>query len=157
MCFIDHDYDWVADIQEETTITSDKPIRCEECGRIIEPGNLVHHIWQQEHEECHGGDCDPIPGSYECDAPDYGESAQYDCCHDCHEFLDAVEASELEAGCRRSEARPSLCGMVIEISEMPRHEARRYWFKAGWMFPALRASGYLDWLWERMFGNEDDE
>src|SRR6185436_18288273 len=129
-------------------------------------GQITHHIYQQEHEECRRcseGECecvgsrndedDPQDHDCKCAEPNFGETFDYDRCDDCHKFLCAIEAAEIDAGCKPYEARPSLCGMIENITNADNSmdEAKRYFKKARSMFPELVASKYLAWLWRKMF------
>lgn len=158
MCFV-NDYDWTADTVERSEKIAEKPIRCEECRREIQAGQIVHHIYMQEHETCQA--CDNLececpaqnPDDWHecfCTEPAFGETCNYNCCHECHLFLEAVEAAEKEAGCDRSESRPALGIMIEQIQDGDFQEAKRYWKKAASMFPEIRKP-YLGWLWRRTF------
>lgn len=165
MCFY-HDYDWTAEVSERSTITVPEAgrARCDECGCTIPPGAVAHSLYQQQYEECHrcagydsdGCECpkDKDGDCIECQCPEpvYGETFEYTCCDECDKFLLAVEYAEVEAGCDRSEARPSLCGMIEDIRGGGMDEAKKYWKAARRMFPELVASGYLGRLWRRVFG-----
>lgn len=52
MCFVNEDYDWIARVNDRSTYTASKPTRCDECGDAIAVGEVVHHVHQQEYEEC---------------------------------------------------------------------------------------------------------
>ena len=106
----------------------------------------MFHLHQQEYEECSAclGECC-------CESPDYGETFDLNCCMDCVKFLEAVRVAEIEAGCALSEALPLLGEMVVQIGEGGHEEAKKYVKKAIKLFPELKASGYLGWLWRQMF------
>lgn len=154
MCFI-NDYDWYASVTEKTSYPVEKETRCDECDGIIPVGATVHHIYQQEAEECRAcefGDCQCVGDCCQCAKPDPGETFDYDRCQDCHRFLEAVEAAEVEAGCSIYEARPPLGQMTEKINDGGRDEAKKYFKKAAKLHPELVKSGYLGWLWREMFG-----
>lgn len=160
MCFV-NEPDWYASINEWTEYLAEKETRCDECHCRIQPGELVHHLFQQEHEECHAcencececPDVDDFCHECKCEKPNFGEDFTYDRCDGCHKFLEAIEESEIEAGCKSWEARPHLCGMLEEIREGDNddhREAKRYWKKAREMFPELMESGYLKRIWKQL-------
>lgn len=159
MCFIG-DYDWTAAVVEQQERTAEKPITCMECYRKIQPGKTYRDIYQQEHEECHtcyececncpkdaDGDCIECC----CEKPAFGNTYDYCRCMECDKFLQAIEASELAAGCALSESRPPLGEMTESIQELGADEARRYVQQAAKQFPELVPSGYLGWLWRKKF------
>jgi len=161
MCFY-QDYDWYASIVEEQTTVATTEAACNECYRKIQRGQTIHTVYQQEHEtcqDCENGYCDchvRFDGDdheCECPNPNFGETFDYVCCHDCHLFLEAVESVEIEAGCHERESRPSYCGMIEDIGRAngDMDEAKRYFKKAAKMFPNLVKSGYLGCLWRKMF------
>lgn len=166
MCFY-ADYDWIAQVFEESTPVADKPIRCEECGAGIPRGVKYHHVWMQQYDycltcelgECSCGKdtdgnllCDGGCGKCECDPPNYGETSDWNCCENCHKFLNAVQLAEQEAGCDYSESRPPLGEMMTYIGDGA-EEAKKYWKVAVKEYPELVANGYLAMLWRRMFSN----
>lgn len=51
MCFY-ADYDWIAQVFEESEPVATRPVRCEECGAGIPRGATYHHVWMQQYEEC---------------------------------------------------------------------------------------------------------
>lgn len=164
MCFV-HDYDWRAELVERGSHATESGTSCHECYARIGPGETIHTLWMQEHEECQAcenGDCACLKNhddaGCQCEEPVHGESFDWQCCDNCYKFLQAVEAVEVEAGCHRSEARPALTAMIEEVSgsnsvgrEEAMPEARKYFKKAIALFPELKASGYLGKLWKRMF------
>lgn len=157
MCFYNDDYDLKASVVEKTEKVATKPVKCDECSRMIHVGETVHHIYMQEAEECKAcdnGDCDCIEREKECcacEVPDMGETFDYDRCDECDTFLKAVEAAEIEAGCPPYEARPALQIMKEAIRDGGDLEARKYFKTAARMFPALKQSGYLGRLWNDLF------
>lgn len=157
MCFY-AEGGWYASVSAWTTRRLTKPCRCDECRRVMPAGTAMHHLFLQEHEECRACEADECEclgkgDDHECVCPDpqYGESYDHDECDDCHKFLEAVQAVEIEAGCRRAESRPALGEMVNDINEGGMQEAKRYWQRARLEFPGLAASGYLGWLWRETF------
>jgi hypothetical protein len=169
MCFINDNYDWIAEVWEESTETATKPVRCQECREQIPVGGTLHCIHMQEHEECHRcfGDhfdeddercpCSALKDRYgactecKCEKPDFGESEDYWRCENCDKFLNAVESAEVEAGCSTHEARPGLGMMLEDIINGDRHGAKRYFKTALAMYPELKASGYLGRLGKFIF------
>lgn len=155
MCFV-NDYEWTADLVERWTETVEKEVHCDECYRAVPVGAVVHRVFMQEHEECracfYDGDCECPEGECcKCEKPTFGETFDYFCCDECQKFLGAVSASEVEAGCRPSESLPSLSGMVPEINGGGMEEAKKYFKKARVLHPDLVRSGYLGWLWRKIF------
>lgn len=159
MCFI-NDCDWSADIVDEADPVATDKLKCDECGADINPGDVHHTIYQQQHEicqRCESDDCDcpaQNPDDHhecKCQKPDYGTIYRYKRCHGCELFLKAVAMAEVEAGCAASESRPSLEGMIIEIGEAGPYEAKKYHRMAKKMFPELVTSGYLRSLYQRLF------
>lgn len=159
MCFYSEP-DWYAEIVEEQDLVAGdvSPGRCDECYRPVAPGSPYHIIRMQEYETCQGCEaCEELEGDdwdvlCRGEDPNLGETFEYRRCHECHLFLEAVEAAELAAGCRRSDSRPDLTGMVEQIGEGGREEAAKYFRQALRSYPQLRASGYLGWLYKEIFG-----
>ncbi len=172
MCFV-NDCEWYASVIEHSTYCQPKPMRCFECRRQIRAFEPIHRIFQREHEECYrcfgaseevcscpireGGGLDwsgePLRNCCQCPEPDYGESFETWACQDCHDFLEAVKAAEIEAGCDASESQPPYEEMIGYLSEGGAAEAKKYYQKAAEMFPRLVENGYLKWLWREIFGN----
>jgi hypothetical protein len=153
MCFV-NECDWSPMVNEEADIKACGCTKCDECHAVIEYGDSMHTIYQQESEEClqcRDGWCECEGDCCECSDPDFGETFDYVRCEQCDKFLKAVEAAEIEAGCGPHEARPMLSMMVEDINNGGREEARKYFKKAKAMFPELVASGYLGGLWRKMF------
>lgn len=162
MCFI-NEADWVARESAEYTYAATQRIKCCECRELVGSGALVHYLWLQEYDECQrceDGECECPDVEYEgsmlqdccqCAEPTYGETAELYTCDNCYKFLQAVEATELAAGCRAYEARPLPEMMYDDIQEGGSEEAKKYWKQAICMFPELRTSGYLGRLWRKMF------
>ena len=159
MCF-NVDYDWTAEISEESTTTAEKPWTCDECFRKFPVGTTRHVVYQQEWEECQAcanGECeckhadpdDPI--DCQCAEPSYGETFDYQRCDECNKFLAAVEQAELDAGCPPGESLPPYCGMTEYIGNSGIDEAKKYFVKALRMHPELKASGYLTMIYGKMF------
>jgi hypothetical protein len=133
MCFL-NEYDWYADIHDVSQVKSDGKHRCMECSATIPEGVTCQKTYQRQHEYC--DDCGWVYGvdSDDCEH-DFGEESEWYTCEVCAAFLEAVKASELEAGCRESESLPLVGGMFAEID---RESARRYTKKAVAMFPQHR-------------------
>jgi hypothetical protein len=158
MCFVHGDYEWIANISHHSDAPAEKETTCDECGCPILVGQMLHHIYQQEYEECRDceeGDCScERDKCCQCKEPDVGNTCDYDRCDQCDKFLQAVEDAEVAAGCSKSDARPALGEMRDDISNGGRDEARKYFVAARRMFPELVASGYLHAMWQRIFPNE---
>lgn len=160
MCFYQGDCDWYASITEQSDSLATTQKKCDECGRTIKIGDPVHHVFMHETcQACENGDCDchvRFDGDdheCQCKEPIFGETFDYDRCQDCSDFLDVVEKAELEAGCRQSESRPPYTSMIEDIGRPngDRDDAKRYFKKAAKIHPNLVESGYLGWLWRKMF------
>lgn len=162
MCFV-NDYDWYSSVQEESTEAAVAPVRCDECSRWIMFGESYYHLYQQEHEECQcceDGDCECKDGrdadgcvqdhECSCEKPAYGETFSYDCCDECHRFLQAIKEAEQEAGCDYTEAQPPLGEMMSAINDGGMEEARKYWKTALANYPDMKP--WLAKTWRRVFG-----
>lgn len=154
MCFL-ADYDWYAQVCEQSERVVETPTKCNECGRIVQPGEKMHHVWMQQYEECHNCDCGEcacnLDASGQCPEPEFGETFDYDRCEQCDKFLSAVQHAEEDEGCQGVEARPGLGSMMNDICDGGRSDAKRYFQRAARDYPELKASGYLGRLWNRMF------
>lgn len=154
MCF-NYDYDWRASVVENRTSVIGQPEWCDECGRLMPPGATMHSIYLQEHEECgrcEEGDCEcPENQCCQCPEPDIGETFAYQRCHDCEQFLAAIEEAESEAGCMKHEARPPLGEMQEALCDSGSRESERYFQTAAKHYPGLLDSGFLYWLWDTVF------
>lgn len=138
MCFI-NEGDWTARVvEQDDNAVSNTEIKCGECRRAIPAGVPHISIYLQEHNEDDWDDWDDDGNPLNFDP---GETFETNRCADCEKLLKAVEASEMEAGCHRSQARPCLEMLFEEISES--RCGLRYRTKAQEMFPELEASGYL--------------
>lgn len=155
MCFYHDDYDWIAQVSEEDELVATKPTKCAECRRVVQVGDTLDHIFMQQYEECrtcYDGTCECEDGKCcQCPEPRFGETSNYYRCEECSKFLDAVQEAEQEAGCNYTEARPGLETMIDDIRGGGIDEAKRYWKAAAKLSPELVRSGYLGWLWRRMF------
>lgn len=167
MCFVHDDYAWYAMVSEHKATVATSPMKCDECEAPIAAGDFVYTVFQQEHEECQAcadGLCDcprEDPNDEDsdrvcsgvdcrCSKPNFGETFDYCRCEGCDKFILAIEAAELEEGCRKSEARPGL-PMWYDLQGNGRDEVKRYWKFAAKMFPELVTSGHLAKLWKRAF------
>lgn len=158
MCF-SHDYDWRATvIHLDDKATSDKPVKCDECRRIIQPGTPYTHLHQQENDPDDWPEAwlDRNPDAEEADVPAFepGETYDWDCCQDCANLLDAVEAAEREEGCTGDETRPAL-GELRQAMHDDRRDGWRYLKKARELHPHLTAE-YLAHM-AGTAGQEDDQ
>lgn len=163
MCFV-NEGDWTAMVHESSEIVTTKETKCDECGQPIPIGAFARTIYMQEHEEC--SDCANeycscpiatidneevkvcIDKGCQCEKPNFGETFDYDRCEGCDKFLQAIEAAELEEGCSKYEARPSL-PMWDDLQGIGRDECKRYWRKAVSLFPEWKA--HFGMLWRRCF------
>jgi hypothetical protein len=144
MCFYNDDYDWVASVQERSTIKATKRVHCIECSKLIMAGEECERIWQQEHEECqvcceYGDDYDEDnpQDSTECDH-DYGETFEGFTCQHCLSIIEAIRQVEVEEGCPEHAQRPSIGGLYEEAFSRWNDDARKYASKVAEMFPELR-------------------
>lgn len=139
MCFV-YDNEWTAEVYEKSS--EHATFRCDECLRDIV--GTRHHVLMQEYEDCYAcawGECENGEHTF-------GESFECSWCDDCEAFLKAVEAAEIEAGCKPWHSRPAYGRMIDDVQDGGRKEARRYWKKA----VAMGVSkSYLAWLWRRVF------
>lgn len=142
MCFYNDDYYWTASVQDETSESSGKTCRCDECGCDIAADQWRHQIHQQEHEACQvcgdewsddyidkaameeeltGDDKEwaaenlRILAEHKCD---YGETCDYVRCEACHLMLIAVEQREKDEGCPADARRPALTELWDNMHEM---------------------------------------
>ena len=165
MCFY-NDYAWVAAVSEEAYVNLYRPIRCLECRRQMEPGEIVWKLHLQEHEECHAcygfdivcncpkdedGEC----MGCQCKKPNFGEEFTDYTCIECHLFLDAVEEHEKDEGCPIDTRRPSVGCLVESLGDMEHKEADPYFAEAVAMHPELESSGYLVRLQTLVFGESE--
>lgn len=161
MCFTD-DYDWCASAVTNEHKPAASDLKCDECDRIIPAGELYHYTYQQEHEECqrcedHECNCvnwDDDSVNYcddcKCESPDYGETFSYDCCEECHQFLDAIKQTEQAEGCPPEASQPPLGMMLENLAEFD-EDAEKYFTTAKTLYPNLEASGYLERIRQRVF------
>jgi hypothetical protein len=143
MCFT-HDYDWRAEVEEDTVTKADRPTICDECRKIIHIGSWLRHVRQQEYEQCQrcedGDSCDYEENHPECAGGDHehGETFDWDCCEACDKVLRAIKAAELEDGCREWESQPALT-QLPEAMFYDRRDGGRYLAKVREMFPEVEA------------------
>lgn len=116
MCFY-ADYDWYADIHEETCFQLDEPgLPCDECGQLIPQGAWRVHVYQQENETCH--QCDDLDSDEEHDGKcDYGETTDYNCCVECSKIIAGVEEYERRQGCPEGNRRPPLYSLYESVQQ----------------------------------------
>ena len=157
MCFY-HESEWTAMVQEEADTKADEETKCDECHGVIPVGAFLHTLHQQEYEECHAcerGDCECSPDGgkqcCQCSNPDFGETFDYEVCRGCHLLLQAIEKVEEEAGCKGSETRPSLSGMMEELSEGSKGECKKYFKRAKAMFDDPVFHRWLLGMWRRIW------
>ena len=165
MCFYHGDYDWYAELQEnDSYIIKNLPITCNECLIKVQVGETIHHIYLQQHEECnicYSGECDcpftvisgeePERNCCQCKYPEFGETFDWYCCDNCHKFLEAIQTSETEAGCKGNSTRPALGTMVEELREGGKEEVERYIKKLESLYPELITNGYLERILGEIF------
>lgn len=157
MCFNNDDYDWHAEVMDQSTLTTDKLNHCDECYRDILPGTEFHYVHMRQHEECQlcveeECDCDEDQ-CCQCDVPEFGEEQAYSRCIECDKFLQAVQAAEVAEGCPIYDSRPGLNAMEEEMMERGRGDAKKYFVTARKMFPELVGSGYLKYMWNKLFSS----
>ena len=102
MCFY-NDYDWHADVWEETECALDRSRCCHECGERMLPGDWHRYIWMQEREDCilcEEGGCE---GRH-----DFGNTFEYVRCRTCDLILLAIHDVEAEANCPLDARQPAL-------------------------------------------------
>jgi hypothetical protein len=115
MCFY-NDYDWTAEVNEETEGVADTENSCIDCSAKIIRGEWRRNIVQQEHEECqqieecgHDDDDNLI---HDCerdkDECNYGENFECDICQRCDTIRKAILKVEISEGCDPSEGQPAL-------------------------------------------------
>lgn len=160
MCFYNDDADWSASVCETTPADTGEPCKCDECGRKITTDEWRLNIFMQEHEDCQicEDDCSDefisredmeaelADGDAEWAAAhlktlenhtcDFGETFRYVRCKGCDEFLQAIEAQEIEEGCPPDSRRPALCDLHNSMAEHGLSEI--YGKKAIAMFPHLK-------------------
>lgn len=131
MCFVNEDYDWVAEVCETDTVTLTEPKRCCECRRRLRVGESVLRTFMQEREP--GEYCDPSTGYHcvdycfgdgedptnfdQCERVGPGETFEGYTCTECQTLLDAIEAVELDVGCTAYHARPTVGMMHQEVND----------------------------------------
>lgn len=132
MCFYEDDCDWTASVSTDEVLTADKPVKCDECQRVIPAGDSVRHIWMQEHEVCRN-DPDSVGCPEGCDH-DFGETENYDRCQACDQLTEAIHQHELAEGCKEYESRPPLTGLYDAMSE---GDGKAYLAKAESLYPGI--------------------
>ncbi len=142
MCFYD-DADWEANFVDDTTAPAEKPVKCNECRRVIPIGEPVRHIYMQECEVCrHNPKHDDYDGlETEDDCPegcehDYGETYDYDRCQTCDQLIEAIHQHELAEGCREWESRPGLTDLCDAMVE---GDGEAYLATAETLYPGITA------------------
>jgi hypothetical protein len=139
VCFYHDDDGWHAEVYEAGVETATSDRKCQECRGQIPAGERYYHLYAQQHEQCVtcGGnpDDEDFRDDTECTCaePDFGETMTYDCCLDCRRVLEAIQASEEEAGCRDEETRPALW----QLRQAMRDEGERYAARALLLYPDL--------------------
>lgn len=155
MCFVNDDYDWIAEESSRNTSTATAVYACCECGFPINIGEEYELLYLRQYEECHlcyEGECSCDPDKCcQCDPAYFGETSEYTTCLNCTKFLHAVEEAEVESGCHRNEARPHLSQMEFDIRDGGMDEAKKYFKTARRLFPELVSNGYLGRLWKGMW------
>ena len=148
MCFY-NDYDWVAEINEETAGVSPAPAKCHECGQRIAANEWRRHVHQQEHVHCER--CEDLDEGDTCDRHEYGETYDYDRCETCEKILVAIGRFESANGCAVHESQPALGMLRDEL--LQHHDGRLYVAVAIESYPEL---GAVDWLVELVAGLEEE-
>lgn len=160
MCFVTRERDWSAEWWREGTAPAKGEAACDECGRAVAAGSPLYSLHERESpycQNCHGCPADEVHDADEdahacaCEEPDFGETLDYEACPGCRKFLRAVEAAEREAGCAAHESLPYLTDMLNAVQDGGAREAFKYFRAAVRMYPELRESGYLAFLWRKLF------
>jgi hypothetical protein len=167
MCF-EYDSDWTASIVEDKTTIVTKPVKCDECGRVIQPGEFVRHVYQQEHEVCrHDPESDDFDGPEwdENDEPikregcldgcnhDYGETFDWDCCEACNQLIEGIHRHELDEGCHEADSRPALGELYETVAE---GNGKAYLDKAEELFPGITGRLSENIRWAALRQNHDE-
>ena len=149
MCFIPRDdYDWTAEVQEETRETAGDGWTCGECGDPIPAGTVVTQIYLQENPYCRecdatrpeGCGCEPDPDDGEVTC---GNSSLTRRCPDCEQVLDVIEALEKAEGCPPHTRRPWHGELFDEMFNAGEETWERYARAAVAADPALRSSRFV--------------
>lgn len=151
MCFYNRYDGWWAEVYYKAQKVG--PHTCDECNRHLD--GVYHHTFAQQYEEC--SRCsrrddwgeDDADLECHCEEPDYGETSEYTCCHECHLFLSAIEAVEKDAGCSSITQRPMPTRMVEQLQDQGSAELDRYFQKASETHPEM-TGGYLKWIQEKI-------
>lgn len=106
MCFYYDDYDWTADVFEESERVAEQSLTCVECGKGIAAGETHIRIFAQESEECLV--CEWEEADEPCEEHDYGETYTARRCQSCERILKAVQSVEVEEGCPPHATRPAI-------------------------------------------------
>jgi hypothetical protein len=155
MCFYNDDYDWVASVQERSTIKATKKVSCIECSKLIEAGEECERIWQQENECC--SICTEGAEDYDEEEPQdpttcehhYGETFEGYTCQRCLNIIEAIRQVEIEEGCPEHAQRPSIGGLYEEAFSRWNDDAKKYASKVVEMFPELRNDPRISNVLER--------
>jgi len=151
MCFYNDDYDWYADVQDESHVRCEKATGCDECGSKIQVGQWKRHIYQQEEEMCrYCEDEDSIEyeKGFDCKGDcDFGETSEYDCCVPCMKILAAIYEQEKDEDCPEHSRRPSL-GLMWEEAFDSGHDDQ-YVSRILEMFPEVSSHRFVQQTAER--------
>ncbi len=162
MCFYNDDYDWCAEVNEESEGPSDEACNCRECGATIAIGEWCKRVFQQEHEACQicedscsddfiereeMEDLFTEPNGLDAEwaaeklkkldehSCSYGETYRYVRCEKCDKVIRAVVAHEKNEGCPEYSQQPALANLYDELNE---HSDRKVYARGALtMFPEL--------------------
>jgi hypothetical protein len=147
--FFHGDFDWVANVFEETVKRADKPVKCLECFNRIPAGTEYKHVYLQQHEYCQKCQCEDGDDLEPCEDDedhDFGETDEHRICESCQKLLCAIQHVESEDGCVGQETQPGL-GELREAMWESDH-AVEYIERARRDYPELAMSGHLDQFYE---------
>jgi len=149
MCFYNDDCDWIASINEQSSVVCDKRCRCFECQRTILPGEWHRTNYQQEHEMCQiceddcSDDFDEDADKANC-KHDYGETFSCVLCRECCLLLEAIYDLERIEGCPEYARQPAYGELRDTLYAEQRYgDIPRYRLHALQLFPELIGSEIL--------------
>lgn len=148
MCFYSDDYDWYAEIHDETHVRVDAACKCHDCNRRIAAGEWARRVEQLQHECCQicedsESDLYEYPDAIEPENGFYGptEHPHYYgehwlgfICRDCLLLREAIYDLEEKEGCPEHARQPAY-GELDEAFEYD--DELKYSDHAKRMFPVL--------------------
>lgn len=152
MCFYYDDYDWSAEINEESHIRCDAPCKCFDCNRMVTSGEWVRRIFQLQSELCwicedSESDLYEYPDEYEPESGMYGPT-EHPCyfgeswlgfiCRECCLLREAIYDVEEKEGCPYDARQPAF-GELAEVfqEDTAAWGDRKYTDHALRMFPSV--------------------